>query len=363
MKPLLNFSLKRLAIATALLLSGSVVIAQNSKDAAVLGVYINEVDISPEVAADMLRIELSKIQVYHMLDKLDLMEVEQNSEIEFINCYGRSCLAKAGNEAELDFSVAGAVESLGPKLVVTLKIYNVNRGDYEKTLSMEFYDNIDELQRMMRIVVRKAHGLENEREIVEMLTFYEQAPTTQRSKLKNDGPRFGLAYIGGDAGDIMRLPESKGGYDVMPLMSQFGYQLEKAYISSGDFEALVEGLFLVSGIEQNMFIPNLALLNGFRSTKSGWEVGFGPSFSLRKMASGYLDSANVFVLGARPDGTEFERIKQVDSRGTTEFSAAWVWALGKTFRSGYLNIPVNVFFSHGKHGWNLGMSMGFNISR
>ena len=70
-------------------------------------------------------------------------------------------------------------------------------------------------------------------------------------------------------GDVLRLSESNGGYDAFPVMSQFGYQMEKAYISSGDFEALVEGLFLATGIEQNLFIPSLTILNGFRSTGSG----------------------------------------------------------------------------------------------
>ena len=36
-----------------------------------------------------------------------------------------------------------------------------------------------------------------------------------------------------------------------------------------------------------MFSPSFALLNGFRSSKNGWEFGFGPTFRLTKMAKGY----------------------------------------------------------------------------
>ena len=338
-------------------------LAQTSNTAAVFGIYVNEVDVTAEMAANVLRIELNKIGRYQMLDKLDLLEVEQTAKVKFIDCYGKQCLESVGKKADVDYAISGAVESLGPKMVITLKIYNVRTGSYAITTSMEFYKNVEEIQRMMRILVRKAHDLENEREMVEMLTFYEQPPTTQRSRLKNDGPRFGLAYVGGEMGDVIQLSESKGGYDAFPLMSQFGYQLEKAYISSGDFEALVEGLFLATGIEQNLFIPSLTILNGFRSTSSGWEFGFGPSISVRKTASGYYDSENNWHAESTPDPNIFEPTRRIDSRGTAEISATWVWAIGKTFRSGYLNIPVNAFFSHGKYGWNSGISMGFNISR
>ena len=45
------------------------------------------------------------------------------------------------------------------------------------------------------------------------------------------------------------------------------------------------------------------------------------------------------------------------------FQAGWVWAIGKTFHSGYLNIPVNAFLSQSKDGYYIGLSMGFNIAK
>ena len=45
------------------------------------------------------------------------------------------------------------------------------------------------------------------------------------------------------------------------------------------------------------------------------------------------------------------------------FKTGWVWAIGKTFHSGYLNIPVNLFYSSGREGGYVGLSMGFNITK
>ena len=55
--------------------------------------------------------------------------------------------------------------------------------------------------------------------------------------------------------------------------------------------------------------------------------------------------------------------QRMDSRGDVKLLAGWVWAVGKTFHSGYLNIPVNAFLSYNKNGYFLGLSMGFNITK
>jgi len=336
--------------------------AQELKTAAVFGFHVHEIAISQEMAVNILGIELSKIQQYQVLDKLDLMEVESKSEIKFIDCYGRECLKKAGKNANVDYAVSGSIESLGNKMVVSIKVLNVEKSTYEKTYSMEFVKNVNEVQRMVRIVIRSAYGLENRTEEVDMLAYYEEPPQTTRSQLKNSGPRMGLAYISGQTGDVIQMSEKDGGYDAFPIMSQFGYQFEKVYISAGNFQALAEGLFLVTGIEQSLFIPSMTFLNGFRSSSNGWEVGFGPSINVKKFSTGFYDANGDYVV-TEDRYPELDIVKRLDSRGTPEISASWVWALGKTFRSGYLNIPVNAYFSHGKYGWYTGMSMGFNIAK
>jgi hypothetical protein len=56
----------------------------------------------------------------------------------------------------------------------------------------------------------------------------------------------------------------------------------------------------------------------------------------------------------------FEITDRLDSRGTYRFRSAFVIAAGRTFRSGKLNMPVNVFVIPGRDGWRFGVSVGFN---
>ena len=64
------------------------------------------------------------------------------------------------------------------------------------------------------------------------------------------------------------------------------------YLTAGNFNALVEFLPIVSGLEQGMFIPSVVFMNGFRFGEGNWEIAFGPSVGIRKMADGYYDGEN-----------------------------------------------------------------------
>ena len=51
------------------------------------------------------------------------------------------------------------------------------------------------------------------------------------------------------------------------------------------------------------------------------------------------------------------------ARFTFHRKANLIFAAGRTFRSGYLNVPVNVFVSPRKDGTVVGLSFGFNIQK
>ena len=67
--------------------------------------------------------------------------------------------------------------------------------------------------------------------------------------------------------------------------------------------------------------------------------------------------------GLAPQTNPYSIENRLDSRGTTELSTGLVIAVGKTFRSGYLNIPVNAFFAPRKDGSTVGIMIGFNIQK
>lgn len=355
-------------------------LAQEQQTAAVINVYTQGVEISPDMAESILRIALMKTEKYNVYDRLDVQEIANAKKINLNDCYGKNCLLEVGKSIGVDKVFTGSIENLGKKILVTVKVLDVAEMKYDKTVIQEFIHLEEEIQTMVEITLNKALGIPNNKEIEEMLIYYNKPPQTPEAYIKNNGPRMGIAMVGGEFGNILSKPKSEGGFDMIPVFSQFGYQVETAYLSAGKFQALIEGLFLITGVEQNRFTPSATFLNGFRSSKSGLEIGFGPSLSLTKIAKGYFDESNNWHLESdwdnyievtdtsgyvysQPNPNPYELIDRVDSRGRTKISASWVWALGKTFHSGYLNIPVNAYFSYNKNGWFTGLSVGFNIAK
>ena len=355
------------------------------QSAAVVSVYTQGAKISPDMAESILRIVTTKSEQFNVLDKLDLQEIINDNKIDVSNCFGKKCLLSVGKAAKVDKVVTGSIESLGKKIVVTVKILNVESGEYDKVAVEEFINLDSEIQTMVTIVVNKVLGIENSQELLNSLVYFNQPPEAPITYLKNNGPRMGLSYVIGNSAKILAANETLGGWGLNSsenpnrpiILSQIGYQFEGSYLSAGNFQALIEGLIFLNGIEKEMFSPSFALLNGFRSSKNGWEFGFGPTFRLTSVAEGYYIGD---TLGGTGDYnvTEDWRLRsewsgpgsnpntirtRTDKRGEIRFKTGWVWAVGRTFHSGYLNIPVNLFYSSGREGGYIGLSMGFNIAK
>jgi len=135
------------------------------------------------------------------------------------------------------------------------------------------------------------------------------------------GPRFGITAL--SDGIIKDLTER--GFDVPPMISQFGWQVEKAfYRNDSGVSAVTEWVVLLGGLEHDLRIPSMTWLVGMRSA-TGAEFGVGPNIS--------------------PAGS------------------ALAIAAGVTFRKGYLNVPVNVAIVPSKMGTRISMLTGFNMRR
>jgi len=347
--------------------------AQDENTAAVLNIYSNLEGLTPSTAGSLLRIELEKTGFFKVFDKHDLLEMGKRGGMDLTDCYGKLCLYEVGKSIEVDKMFSGSIERLGKKIVISLKMLDIKTNKYEMTTIQEFIDVPQEIQAMMQITLNNMLGIENNKEALETLVHFNGPPETPQVKVRNNGPRVGIAYVGGEMGSRLMAPKSEGGWGAAPVLSQFGYQWEKVYLSAGDFQALIEGIVLISGPEQQIFNPKIVLMNGFRSSKTGLEFAFGPSFGIERTADSYLDTeANTWKLASSWDVTDTAGIKidnpypvvsRLDSRGDIQLSPGWVIGVGKTFKSGYLNIPVNAFASFGKHGWQTGLSIGFNIKK
>ena len=134
------------------------------------------------------------------------------------------------------------------------------------------------------------------------------------------GPRIGMTFVtAGSTADFLHkgidyVTEDKKSYKLgetgSAFTTQYGWQWESRFADGGgDVVGIVEWVALVAGMEQGKFLPSLTSVIGAR-TANGFEVGVGPSLSLS--------------------------------------GVGMVFAIGKNFQSGSLNMPVNLVFMPGK---------------
>lgn len=136
--------------------------------------------------------------------------------------------------------------------------------------------------------------------------------------IKLGGPRFGVTYITGATAEKMRDE-----YEMYPLITQFGWQLETRFFTlDNGASGVAELVGLIGGMEQGKFLPSANLLLGYRSPK-GIEFGVGPNLSLSGLA---------FVFGA-----------------------------GFTFRGQYVNIPLNLAVTTSDKGVRISLLIGMTF--
>jgi hypothetical protein len=336
-----------------------------------LNIDTKGLSMDPVIMGNMVRMELEKLNSYDVMDRYDVAYMIEKNKLNISACYGKTCLVEIGNLIHADKMFTGSVESTGETIIVTLRLIDVKTATIEKTQVNEYLYLPKELQAMSKVSVCQMFGLAVEQPQLVYLTkkngFENSTSNPDRSSVNLSGPRSGFTYFSGEAGKIIQKPRSEGGYGSYPVMFQFGYQFEVQYLNEGNYQALFEFLPTVSGFNQNVFIPSVTVMNGFRNNKHGWEIAFGPTFAIVCKANGYFDAENNWHLESDYQDAAVKnpyRIeKRLDSRGGYELQAGFIVAVGKTFKSGKLNIPVNMYVVPSKDGIRLGASFGFNAKR
>jgi hypothetical protein len=336
-----------------------------------LNIDTKGLSMDPVIMGNMVRMELEKLNSYDVMDRYDVAYLIEKNKLNISACYGKTCLVEIGNLIHADKMFTGSVESTGEAIIFTFRLIDVKTATIEKTQVNEFLYLPKELQEMSKIGVRQMFGLAVEQQQLVYLSKkngYESSTSNpDKSSVNLSGPRSGFTYFSGETGKILQKPRSEGGYGSYPVMFQFGYQFEVQYLSEGNYQALFEFLPTISGFNQNVFIPSATVMNGFRNNKHGWEIAFGPTFALVCKANGYFDADHNWHLESDyKDATAknpYRIEKRLDSRGGYELQAGFIVAVGKTFKSGKLNIPVNVYVVPNKDGIRVGASFGFNAKR
>lgn len=336
--------------------------AQDKSSIAVISIDSRGMSLDNLSFANLVRIELEKINYFEVLDQYETTMILDKNQVDRANAFAKSELVKIGKLLKADKILTGSSEKFGSKIVLSLRLINVNQDKIENAVVLEFVDLEDEINSMVKMALNQLLGLPNDQVLVDVLAHFDTPIVNEKTTLKLNGPRMGAAYTFGRAGDRLMDSKANGGYNLFPVTTVFGYQYESQYLTAGDFSALIEMIGTISGLEAGTVMPSLTFMNGFRFNTSGFEFGLGPVFRLTKSAQGYFDSNDNWHLSNDTEGY-YPLEYAIDSRGSYRLSTGLIIAIGKTFRSGYLNVPVNLYVSPRKDGTVVGLTFGFNIAK
>lgn len=342
----------------------------NKPSVTVLNVDTKGLDIDPVQMGNMVRLELEKLDSFEVMDRYDVSYVVEKNKLNINNCYGKICLVEIGSMINSDKMFTGSVELIGENVVATFRLIDVKTSVIEKVQVNEYLNLPKELQSMVKISINEMFDKPVEKTLLSYLSkknnFESSTNNPTKSSVNLSGPRSGFTYFMGNSGKIIQAPKSDGGYGSYPLMFQFGYQFEVQYLNEGSYQALFEFVPTITGFNQNIFIPSVTVMNGFRDNKHGWEIAFGPTFGLVTIADGYYDNQQNWHLKTEWNDTltnPHQQEQRLDSRGNYQLQAGFIIAAGKTFKSGKLNIPVNLYVVPSKDGIRMGVSFGFNAKK
>ena len=341
------------------------------EDIAVLDFDTRGYNFNQQQAIQFIINELIRIGQYEVMDNYEIEYISKKQNLITAGCFSKTCLSEMGVHFKTDKMFTGSIQLLGDRVNVTLRLFDVKTGSFEKTLVKDFLNISGNELMMIRITINEMFNIPNDENTVSKLTMKSEFDNSVNNPykliLKSDGPRIGLVGFSGVAADVIQNKPNEGGYGSYPMMFQFGYQFEKQYLNEGNFQALIEFIPTITGLDQGRVIPSISFLNGLRNNVNGWEFAFGPTFNLTKMAKGFYENdANgneKWYLESDQDlfpNKELSIVSRPDSRGNVNATAGFLFAFGKTFKSGKMNIPLNFFFIPSNNGARFGLSFGWN---
>jgi TolB-like protein len=331
---------------------------QHKATIAVVSIDTRGLEMTNETMASLVRLELEKNDHFEVMDRYDVSDAITAHSIDPENSFGKNAVVRVGKLLNTEKMLTGSVERFGDKIVMIFRLVDVESERIEQTSVMEYLNIQEEIQSMVLISLNELLEIENDPYLVDLLIDYDLPITSTKTTVNLSGPRMGATLFLGDAGQRLQDSKDIGGYDMFPVSSMFGYQFEQKYLSSGDFQALIEVIPAITGLESGSIIPSVSFLNGFRFNDSGWEMGLGPIVRFTRMAEWSRNGSGRYTRGS--EGSEVKEI--IDSSGNIKASVGLVIAAGKTFHSGYLNVPVNLFITPRKNGTSVGLTFGFNTT-
>lgn len=357
-------------------------VAQGKKESvAILDFDIRSYPVDVQQVIQKATIEMMRINEYEVIDKYDIEYIAKRDNVQLKGCFSKICLKEIGERLQCDYILTGSYDLLADRVALTLRLFDVEEGAFINSTSRIYLNIPEQALAMMEVSLNDLFKLPSDEMLVRKLTVsedYESALNNPNaSVINNNGPRIGLTAVAGPSAKILTLDRKYGGFDyAVPFLSAFGYQFEQVFVNSGNFQALVEFIPLVAGLEYGRIIPSASVMLGMRNSKTGWEFAIGPNLTTTVVGTGYYGISDPNapghyeswkLRGVTPgyNSNGYEEITRLDSRGTISAATGLIVGAGKTFKSGRMNFPLNVFMVTPGRGdsWRIGASVGFNIVR
>ncbi|MBO73383.1 MAG: hypothetical protein CMD35_07200 [Flavobacteriales bacterium] len=314
----------------------------------------------------MVTSEIRKLDTMDVIDKYSVAELVEAKVQPGKKCFGVRCISELGKSLGVDYALTGSAELTGEKLSIHLRLINP---ETQKVVESDYSEYLFEEEYIWKFMEMSVKSLFNKKvKLDDLVVFnFDKAKNAELEgpKIKPynlSGPRFGLSYITGLNSNIIQS-SAPGGYNKNPTMAVIGYQYEKSYLYTGAVQAVFQTNVSLTGLDQQLAIPALSLLNGFRGVKYGFEIGFGPIFRLKQVQKGYMDESNHWITEGENSDYEGVLSNRLDSRGDYKFQPGWVWAIGKSFKAGNMTIPVNLYAIPDNDGWLYGFSFGYALHK
>ena len=368
-------TLKKLTVAVVLgLMSITSLKAQTKETIAILDLHSIGTLYNGGEITRLLRSEATKLNKKMILDVYEMKETFSQNKFNDSACYSKQCAINAGSLLKSDKVITGSIERFGEKIIVSLNLIDIASKQIINQDITEYINRENEIQRMMRVSISKLLTGKADEQLTLELEYLEKPVSVDNDIINLNGPRMGLSIITGPA--AARLSASKVdnhgfgmiGNNNAVITSTMGFQFEKRYLATNNFQALIEFIPLISGMEVGRINPILTVLNGLRFSKSNWEFAVGPTVKLKTVEDGYLLDDGTFIIKNNWDTTSMGAAPKLQEDvlckgGDIRFDLGMIIAFGKTFQSGRLNIPVNVYYQPGDKNNIFGLSVGFNIQK
>jgi len=364
--------MRQLAVLMLMVSIGKVAFSQNQTGTlpsmVIGGIEVRGISSDESILRSVIYKSLVNSKKYVVNDRYDVAERIGAAKLD--GCMGKECLIKAGKDLSADYAMCASYEGLGDRILISMKVVDVKSGLIVQNEIEQFENQPRELNRMTDIMICRMLKIEVDMVVAKPLIYKDNpAASAGLGKMNNSGPRMGVAVVTGQNADFFMRPQTDGGVNGIPVLFNFGYQLEKQYVGGENFSALFEFIGNVAGIEHGTPVPSLAILHGVRFGKGAWEIAMGPSLSFKKLQWGTIEYdghfrtySDAYDSGVTNAG-DYNYFERPDTRGATYFAPNFVLGIGKTFRPGALNVPLNAYASFNKYGTTYGLSLGINITR